>query len=272
MAMETMVFEDELKKLEEQHQKLKNKDTELRQFILSAAFLVNTVLFYTLLGDFQSLLMTAGSMAGITTTFPEQVKQQARKETAPFSLRSSHVLILAVVFIALIILSLQTIPQRTVTTLPNGTLVETTTATPMVPISLLPLSAFAVIVLLFLPNIRSFIQKPTDLASAKTFEDWVRENLDTIRRKYRGAVMLSKVQTVKDIRIMMPHYADIWDEMFINREKFFAQTLPAEFLSKIGSLVNLVDRAVYERRAFLFQCIVEARKPVMPMRGPAGMR
>lgn len=258
MSLETLTFTDELRKLDAAHESLKESEGKLRNFILSSNFLADYITFEQLLGDFQNRLVTIveitqSPLAGL----PQQPLEQA--ETPKLSEAGEKAFTLEKALVAVAAIAACAI------TVQHG----------LLPPAVLAGVAFTSIILMFLPQVRSIItsllsrkEEEEEEAPTLKLEDWINETLAKIRDLYTAARFLVKVQN--QTRLSLPNYGVLgMDEALFDRSKFFKETLPSDFLSRIGRIMVAVDKNVWARKSLLVSAIVQSKQASLASTGRA---
>jgi hypothetical protein len=248
MSLETLTFTEELKKLDESHSKVKENTKKLRDFILSTAFLTDYIMFETVLGEFQDNLITFVEV--IQTPMPslppfeaeaptqETLPPQEKKEGSSFGVAKALVVVAAIAA--------------------SGFAVQQG----YLPVEGLIGVIAASMGLLLLPYIQDaakrLLQKKTEEEEEKPvsmrLEDWIHESIAKIRTQYTAARFLTKVQSQS--KTTLPDYGvPGLDEALYSRGKYFSETMPSEFLSRIGEIVVACEKNYWTRKTILINAI-----------------
>jgi len=252
MALETATFSGELDKLDESRTAFMDSLKALREFILSAAFLVDYTRFESLLGDFQDKIVTL--VEAVETPVPglppyEAVKEGEGEESEVESGRWSWWRLVAVAFVN--VATYVAVQQR------------------ILSFQFFEFVIVLSIVLMFLPQIQDLIrhfvgrgEEEEEKARGMRLEDWIHETLAKMRNKYRSARFLMKVQN--QTGEMLPQYRALGiDEAMYTRSAFFMETLPHEFMSQVGEIEIACDKNLWIRRSLIIMAIVQAKQASM---------
>ena len=260
MSLETLTFTEELKKLDRNHEELKESERKLRDFILSPSFLDEYNKFEQLLGDFQDKLVTLAESVSnpIVNVQPNQPVQivapgQPEEETVEEKTKEKTFTYEKALVIVAALISC-------------GISVQKGFLPPLFFITVVFLSVF----LPFLPQIQTAIrnlhaEKSEEEEESIKIESWIND-LGKMRSLYVSARLLIKVQN--QTKESLPHYGlPGMDESLYNRKKHFSETLPSEFLNIIGKIMNQCDKAIWNRKTLLVMAIVQAKQVPIPGRG-----
>ena len=253
MSFETVTFRDELKKLDKREEEFKTSYEKLIAFILSIVFLKETKEFKKLLSELEGKLVTLAEaiekpFAGLPQTplqFPGAEEPMEAEENPLEDKSFSWPKALVMIFI---VISSAVIVQQ----------------------HLLPIEAFIGVLivsffLLFFSSIKSLVQmvfaekeKKEEMSNSMRLEEWVNESFSKIRRLYTSARFLMMFQNAS--KETLPNYGlpGMPEELY-SREKYFSETLPDEFLSRIGRVVEACDKNLYARRQLLVHAITAAQ-------------
>jgi len=261
MAIETMTFKGELERIEKARQDFLTALLALRKFILSAAFLVDFIQFETLLGDFEDKIVT------LVVEVENPVEQLGLPPYEAVKPASPEQLIAAPSqpgkwdwwrFAALIFV-----------------VVASYVAADNRVISFLFFEAILVsgLVLMFMPQIANLVhglfrreeEEEAEKASSVRLEDWVQETVDSLRKTYRSARFLVKVQTQTKENLPQQYTSLNIDEAMYNRNKQFLETLPHDFNSQLGKIRAACDKNCWQRKQTVISAIVAARQSVNAM-------
>jgi len=259
VSLETLTFTDELRKLDSSHEELKASESKLRSFILSKDFLIDFITFEQLLGDFQDKLVTIVEITQSPLTGQPQNQQQEQAETSKPAEAGEKTFTLEKALVAVVSIAACAI------TVQHG----------LLPPAVLAGVAFACVILMFLPQVRSIIasllsreKEEEEEAPTLKLEDWINETLAKIRDLYTAARFLVKVQN--QTRLSLPNYGVLgMDEALFDRSKFFNETLPSDFLSRIGRIMVAVDKNVWARKSLLVSAIVQSKQASLASAGRA---
>jgi hypothetical protein len=246
-----VTFDRELKRLDECHRSLRESNSAMRLFILSDRFLADFIEFEKLLGDFQDKVVTLVEIVQMPTPSlppsslplaevktPEEVEKE--KEGAGFTMPRAAVVSAAIL-------------ASTVAVYHN-----------LVPPTVLVGVVASSIGLMFFPQIRDIIaslqqREEKEEPVSMRLEDWINESLSRIRSLHMSARFLVKVQD--QTKKTSPYYADLGlDEALYDRGRYFNETLPSEFLSRIGRIMVACDKNVWARRSLIVNAIVMAKQ------------
>lgn len=251
MSLETLTFTEELRKLDDCHQRLRESNSAMRTFILSDRFLVDFIEFEKLLGDFQDKVVTLVEViqmpmpdlppSGLPLAeakTPEEVEEE--KEGVGFTMPRAAVVATAIL-------------ASTVAAYHN-----------LVPPTVLIGAVASSIGLMFLPQIRSIIaglrrREEEEEPASMRLEDWINESLSKIRNLHMSARFLVKVQD--QTKKTSPYYSELGlDEALYDRGRYFNETLPSEFLSRLGRIMIACDKNMWARRSLIVNAIVMAKQ------------
>jgi hypothetical protein len=253
VSQETATFKKELEKLDNGQKEMTKAETDLSNFISSKEFLTDRNKFLELLGKFQSSLVTLAEaatqpIAGLPPPNPYVAAEGAgAQEDAgvesekTFTIEKSLVIVVCVVACAIIVEQL------------------------LLP----PISLVAVIVgalgFTFYPQLRNLVVALLSKGAEEEeeeghlLEDWINESLSKIRQEYMGARIVVKFQPQN--KDSLPEYMTQGvDAALYDRSEYFAETLPVEFLSRIGRIVVQCDRNVWSRRVVIVHAIEMAKQ------------
>jgi hypothetical protein len=246
VSLETLTFTEELRKLDDCHQRLRESNSAMRLFILSDRFLADFIEFEKLLGDLQDKVVTlveivqtpVPGLPPAETEAPEEAEEE--KEEGEFTLPR------AAVVSAAILASIVGVYQNLIP-----------------PVVLIGVVASS-IGLMFLPQIRSIIaglrrREEEEEPASMRLEDWINESLSKLRNLHMSARFLVKVQD--QTKKTSPYYSELGlDEALYDRGRYFNETLPSEFLSRIGRIMVACDKNVWARRSLIVNAIVMAKQ------------
>lgn len=257
MSLEAVTLGEELQKLDAAHSELKKSEQKLRTFILSPEFLNDYTAFENHLSDFQEKVITLVEVS----TSPQPTLEQLQKmlgqpqqgegqpqpvpipEVKEFGMEKALVVVAAI--------------AATGATVYYGYLP---------PISLLLVIA-AALGLAFSPQLKAAVEsllhrkeEEKEELTPEKLEDWVNESISEIRNKYMSARFLIKVQN-QTKETLPPQYGELGlDEALFNREQYFRETLPHEFLSQIGRIMVACDRSMWVRKQVIVAAMVQAKQ------------
>lgn len=257
--MEAVTLKNELQLIEKARVEIYIAEKALRNFILSPQFLVDYIKFEEVLCEFQDRIVTLVQM----TTSPElrqllkalgaQEQQQGVKPqpqgqqlTLP-AFAESFTLEKAIVVLASIVGVSIGVEQRL-----------------LPPISILAVVAGG-LALAFAPQLKGLVESLMKKEEPKkeeikpeNLEDWIVDSLSKIRLTYMSARFLMKIQT-QTIESLPDQYKVLGlDEALINREKYFKETLPHEFLDRIGRIIVACDRSIWQRKEMVMDAMVRS--------------
>jgi hypothetical protein len=248
VSLETIALSEELRKLDAAHRSLRESEAELRRFILSPEFLTDYIGFETRLGNFQDCLVT---LAEALRPGPQAMilpAPQAPGQTPAGEARRGLGIEGALVAVAAV------------------AAVSIASTYGYVPPSAAVATAAGALILAFLPQIRDLASSIVshlregegEEAGELNLESWASDSLAKLRSLYTAARFLTKIQSQK--RESLPNYAlPGMDDALYDREKYFKETLPAEFLSVVGQIMVVCDRNVWERRSLLISAMAASR-------------
>jgi hypothetical protein len=263
LSLEIVTLTEELRKIDDADTTLRDSAKKLRTFILSPKFLDDYIQFEQFLSDFQDKVITLVELTTSPQAFIQQLqaalgqpKEQKQLETAKPSLTApfiaeSFTLEKALIVIASIVGCGIAVEQR------------------LLP----PIAILFVIVgglsLAFAPQLKSILEtllkkeeKKEEEIAPENLEDWINESIAKIRSEYMSARFLIKVQT-QTKETLPPQYRDLGlDEALFNREQYFHETLPHEFLSRIGRIMVACDRSMWTRKQLIVTAMVQAAQTV----------
>jgi len=246
MSLETLTFTEELRKLDDCHQRLRESNSAMRLFILSDRFLADFIEFETLLGDLQDKVVTLVEIVQTPVPGLPPAEAEAPKEAEEEKEEGEFTLPRAAVVSAAILASTVAVYQD------------------LVPPVVLIGAVASSIGLMFLPQIRSIIaglrrREEEEEPASMRLEDWINESLSKLRNLHMSARFLVKVQD--QTRKTSPYYSELGlDEALYDRGRYFNETLPSEFLSRIGRIMVACDKNVWARRSLIVNAIVMAKQ------------
>ena len=232
---------------------MKTAEEDLTKFISSDKFLTEKNQCLALLGAFQRKIVTLAEaatqpIAGLPPPNPYVAAEGAGAQEVAgvesektFTLAKGLVIVVCIVACAVIVEQL------------------------LLP----PISLVAVILgalgFTFYPQLRSLVasllgkEQEEEEERGRLLEDWINESLSKIRKEYMGARIVVKFQPQsKDS--LPEHMTQGVDAALYDRSEYFAETLPAEFLSRIGRIVVQCDRNVWSRRVVIVHAIEMAKQ------------
>ena len=266
MSLEALTFREELRKLDDAHQKLLQSEMQLRNFILSDKFLEDFNKFQNLLGKFQSRVI---SFIETVESIPQILTENIGEKLREFQEENTQA-------------SLEQIAEGKALTLEKALIIVATIVALGMAVTKGYLEAAwlggavtFVLAAVFWPQIKSIFKALTKTSSEKAFpktggqlESWVRETIGKIRRRYEAMYFLVRVQvqTAKDL----PHYNVLgYDEVLYVRRKQAALTMRSEILSQIGEIIVECDRNLWQRKSMLIGALSLARQATASIRGAA---
>lgn len=247
MSFETMVFREQLTKLDTVETELKTSEKALSELVCSGMY-ANRVSFQSAVRDFGSKIITSVQaiqqpVEGLPSLSPEElvVNPDEEHEKPRISFGYPQAGLLGVGIIACLILAVYSlIPPMT------GVYVVLTC-----------------IALSFGPSIASFLGRlllhKENENESKSLDDWIAESLQWMLDQYDGTRYLAKTQNQKAED--MPNYvllgipAELYD-----REKQNADTLPGEFLARIIKIMVECNKAFTIRRAMIFNALATIKQ------------
>jgi len=261
-AIAISYFNKEIQKIDEILAGLRTVYKSIYEFMLGPDFMDDMNKFLALLADFQGKMIT---MSGLSqTTTPEQQKPP-EKPIVSVKLEWYHFIVFVIIVIAVILSGFQIKNETLPVSYPNGTIVRNGTRVIVAPKTLVAFDiqpqlligvTIIVALVMFAPNILDYFERMKKKeVKLKSIEDWVKESLDEIRRRYRGAWIFCRQTAVEDLESVFPQYVSMYDKSFIDPKEQFKRTLPTEFLSKIGWLMNVIESGGFARRAHLINAI-----------------
>ena len=267
MSLETVTLSEELEKIEVAKNEIRESAKRLREFILSAEFLEDYVGFEKLLGDFQDKVVT---LVELTTTPQPAIAMlealQQQQKQAPMEKGELQTTL------APYVTETFTLPKAVVSlsAIVGTTIIVQNGLLP--PIAVLGVVG-AVLAFAFAPQLKTLIEsffkkeeKKEEEITPEKLEDWVNESIAKIRSVYMSARFLLKVQKVSDDIIQ--RFKELgMDEALVDREHYFKETLPHEFLSRIGRIMVACDRSIWYRKQLIVSAMVQASQAQMLMRG-----
>ncbi len=238
--------------MDERHEKLKTSVKALRDFILSSSFLDDFIQFEKLLGEYQDNLITLVEVIQVPIVgMPPSEAKAPTPETPPPSeeKEESFSLPKALVAVAAIIVSGIAVQQGY---LPVQAL-----------IGVIGMSLGLLLVPYIKDGIKGLLQRKTEAEEEKALgmrlEDWVHESIAKIRAEYVAARFLTKIQS--QTKADLPEYSVLGiDEALYDRKKYFGETLPSEFLSRIGEIVIACEKNYWARKTLLINAITISRQ------------
>lgn len=258
MSLEATLTE-ELQKIDDAHQELKKSVKTLREFILSKDLFNDYINFEKALSDFQDKVVTLVEI----TTSPQALIQQLQQamgqtgqtaQQAPtptqttLSLTSDFTFEKALICVVAVVGCGITVEQRL-----------------LPPLTILFVVG-ACLALAFAQQLKGIIEavfrkeeeKEEEIAP-EHLEDWVNETIAQIRSQYMSARFLMKVQT-QTKETLPSQFKDLGlDEALINREQYFKETLPHEFISRIERIMVACDRSIWSRKTLIVTSMVQAQ-------------
>ena len=227
MAVETVSFSGELKRIEAARLDFILALGALRKFILSDDFLIKFREFERLLGDFEEKIITL--VVEVENPVPElgippfeavkQLEQPPQSE-----MKWNWWRFAAVAFINVI--SYVAVTER-ILSIPIFELI-------LVMSIVMTLAPYLVTL------VRGLWSREEEIGEEKAesvrLEDWVQETIDMLREKYKSARFLIKVQTQTKENLPLQYTSLNIDEAMYDRNKQFLETLPHEFLSQLGKI------------------------------------
>jgi hypothetical protein len=252
-----MVLQDELKALQLRENEFLTADKDLNELIENKTeFMVNRSKVELQLSRYQRAAITVEGVLGFGQPPPGETRGPGRTGL-PFSLELKDILLIVVGLLVAFGLSFKTTPASTSITHPNGTIVVNTTSTSLIPSSwTLALVAFS-FGLLIVPYIFPYMRKEPERGPGAR---WVTESISRVRQKYLLAYMLSKSQP-QDPHALA-YYRKVFPDFFLDRKRFFEETLPQELQDEIGKITNYVRSQIWACRAFLIDRLSQSRQPM----------
>jgi len=234
-------------------------EQQLRKFILSPNFLEDYITFENCLSDFQEKVITLVELTTMPQPTLEQIQkalatqtsQEGQQQTLPIPEVKDFTLEKALVAVAAIAATGVTVYYAI-----------------LPPMSLLLVIA-ACLGLAFSRQLKTLFEgllhrkgEEEEIAPEK-LEDWINESISKIRMTYMSARFLIKVQTQRK-ETLPPQYRELGlDEALYNREQYFKETLPHEFLSHIGRIMVACDRSMWIRKQLIVSAMVQASQPAI---------
>ncbi|MEM3361427.1 MAG: hypothetical protein QXV85_09530 [Candidatus Bathyarchaeia archaeon] len=262
MSLEATLTE-ELQKIDDAHQELKRSVKALRDFILSVDLFVDYVKFEKALSDFQDKVVTLVEITTSPQALIQQLQQamgqrQTEQQTptpaqTTLSLPSDFTLEKALICVVSVVGCGIAVEQRL-----------------LPPLTILFVIG-ACLALAFSQQLKGIIEsvfkkeeeKEEEIAP-ENLEDWVNESIAQIRSQYMSARFLMKVQTQTKETLPL-QFKDLGlDEALINRQQYFKETLPHEFISRIERIMVACDRSIWSRKTLIVTSLVQAQ--AMPQR------
>ena len=253
MSQETSTFKKELEKLDTCQEDMKAAEEDLTKFISSDKFLTEKNQCLALLGGFQRKIVTLAEaatqpIAGLPPPNPYVAAEGAGAQEGAEEVESERTFTLAkgLVIVVCIVACAVIVEQHL-----------------LHPISLVAVIAGA-LGFTFYPQLRSLVallgkEEEEEEERGRLLEDWINESLSKIRKEYMGARIVVKFQPQsKDS--LPEHMTQGVDAALYDRSEYFAETLPAEFLSRIGRIVVQCDRNVWSRRVVIVHAIEMAKQ------------
>ena len=266
--VDSLTLQSELKELSEEMKNLVASAKQINEFVLSDEFLTKPKKFRKLLSDFQSrisiFITTAESV--MAQHYPQQPLSQAPLTTAPeninvaaeqanieqkildllknqkkpaFSIEKALVVVTSIVACALAV--------------EKGFLPPTALAGAVAAGAILP----------FLPQIKEALtlkkeERKEEAPEEMMLEEWVNDRLAEIRRKYRSARFLMRIQMQS--KLTLPQYGlPGMDDALFDRKKYLEETLPDEIQHTINSIVVMCRKSVWYRRQVLHAVMAQIR-------------
>jgi len=254
VSFESVTFSEELRKLDEADRERKESEKKLRTFILSDAFLKDEIAFENHLSDFRSKVITFVERA----TEPNPQLQQAMLQSgqAPdekaesklqmFSQVSQEITLTKALVLVFIIVGTTILTQHGI----------------LPPLFVAGIIAF-VLFLVFHEQISSMFRALTHRDSENeelnlaNLSDEVSTRITKMRKKYESARFLIKFQTQKQ-EDLPSQYQDLTsDPALFDREQYFRETLPHEFLGYIGDIMDACDDSLMQRKRMFVSAMVQ---------------
>ena len=262
--MEAVTFRDELQLIRKSRVEIVEAERALRKFILSPVFLVDYIKFEEMLCEFQDRIIT---LVQVTTSpelqrllkalgaqeQPPGAKPQGQQLTLPqiaetFTLEKALVVLVSIVGVSI------GVEQR------------------LLP----PLSILAVVAgglaLAFAPQLKSLVEslmkkeEKKEEIKPENLENWIVDSISKMRLTYMSARFLMKVQTT--IKEALPRFAELgMDEALYEREKYFKETLPHEFMNIIGRIIVACDSSIWQRKQMVMDAMVRSSMGMEMMQG-----
>ena len=252
--MEAVTLRNELQIIEKARSEIIDAEKALRAFILSDKFLLDYIKFEQVLCEFQDRIVTLVQI----TTSPELqqllkalgaqeqqgAKPQGQQLTLPqiaetFTLEKALVVLVSIVGVSI------GVEQRL-----------------LPPLSILAVVAGA-LALAFAPQLKGIIEslmkkeEKKEEIKPENLEDWIVDSLSKMRQTYMSARFLMKVQT--QTKESLPRFAELGlDEALYEREKYFKETLPHEFMDRIGRIIVACDRSIWQRKQMIMDAMVRS--------------
>ncbi len=261
MAVETVTFSGELKRIEAARLDFILALQKLRKFILSDDFLVKFRDFEDILGDFEDKIITL--VVEVENPVPElglppfeAVKQPPEGQPPQSEMKWNWWRFAAVAFINVI--SYVAVTER-ILSIPIFELI-------LVMSIVMTLAPYLVTL------VRGLWSREEEIGEEKAesvrLEDWVQETIDMLREKYKSARFLIKVQTQTKENLPLQYTSLNIDEAMYDRNKQFLETLPHEFLSQLGKIRSACNKNCWQRKQIVIGAIVAAKQFGNQMAGP----
>ncbi|MGB9672014.1 MAG: hypothetical protein ACPLZY_02585 [Candidatus Norongarragalinales archaeon] len=256
MSLE-VTLTDELQKIDDAHEELKKSVKGLRDFILSPELFIDYVKFEKALSDFQDKVVTLVEITTSPQALIQQLQQamgqKAEQQTptptqATLSLPSDFTVEKALICVVSVVGCGIAVEQRL-----------------LPPLTIL-FVVCACLALAFAQHLKGIIEavfkkeaEKEEKITPENLEDWVNESIAQIRNQYMSARFLMKVQT-QTKETLPSQFKDLGlDEALINREQYFKETLPHEFISRIERIMVACDRSIWSRKTLIVTSLVQAQ-------------
>jgi hypothetical protein len=262
--MEAVTLRNELQLIEKARSEIIEAEKALRAFILSMEFLVDYIKFEQVLCEFQDRIIT---LVQVTTSpelrqllkalgaqeQPPGAKPQGQQLTLPsvvetFTLEKALVVLVSIVGVSI------GVEHRF-----------------LPPISILAVVAGG-LALAFAPQLKSLVEslmkkeEKKEEIKPENLENWIVDSISKMRLTYMSARFLMKVQT--QTKESLPRFAELGlDEALYEREKFFKETLPHEFMNIIGRIIVACDSSIWQRKQMIMDAMVRSSMGMEMMQG-----
>lgn len=267
MSIETATFREELEKLDDLHGEIGKKRDDLADLILSEEFLTDRLEFAKKLDLFQSKIvafagyeeflhprfMSMLQQLGQREAVPPGAQQEEKKEESSRMFWAKAILVVIGLGFSYAAVYLGWIPQEIFIYFIGATVI----------LALIPAALRAV---------QKFIESRHEPEETKPFEthleDWINDQLERMRKKYRSAYLLIKAQPQGEKKRLKIQGVD--KELYLRKYNLSIK-LGDQFVSTINRLVEQCDRTIWSRRMTIAYAIVESKqgatRAAMQMRG-----
>lgn len=259
MSLETVTLTEELQKIDEAHKSLKESAKALREFVLSQDFLRKYVKFEQLLSNFQDKVITLVEIVTSPLAAIEQFQKALTQGRTQQQAQTQEQTLLSPPFSETF--TIERALVSVVAIVACGIAVEQRLLPPTALLFVIGVSLALAFASQLKALAESFIEKEEEKEEGEIapekLEDWINESIAKIRSEYMSARFLIKVQS-QTMETLPTQYRDLGlDEAMFNREQYFKETLPHEFLSRIGRIMVACDRSIWTRKQLIVTAMVQ---------------